>query len=67
MFPQNPGSSSRDMGDQGCVLVKGCDVPTHRGFEVKLFTNPNGAQDNDNDYPIRVVMSSYYFPGMRVC
>jgi hypothetical protein len=33
---QMPGSSSRDMGDQGCVLVKGCEINTHRGFEVKV-------------------------------
>eukprot|EP00128_Syssomonas_multiformis_P001790 Colp12_sorted_trinity150504_noHs@268 len=52
---QNDGSSSRDMGDQGSVLVK------DRGFEVKLFQSPNGANDNANDYPIRLVLSSYYF------
>jgi alpha-amylase len=60
---QNPGSSSRDMGDQGCVLIKGCDEATHRGFEEKLFTSPNGAQDNSNDFPIRLVLSSYYWYG----
>lgn len=59
---QNPGSSSRDMGDQGCVLIKGCDISTHRSFEVKLFSSPNGASNNDNDYPIRLILSSYYFP-----
>jgi alpha-amylase len=63
---QNPGSSSRDMHDSGCVLVKGCSPDTHRSFEVKLFTNPNGASDNDNDYPIRMVLSSYYFPSSGV-
>jgi alpha-amylase len=31
---QNPGSSSRDMGDKGSVLVIQKDVPKHRGFEV---------------------------------
>ena len=30
---------------------------------MKLFTSPNGAQDNDNDFPIRVVMSSFYWYG----
>ena len=60
---QNPGSSSRDMGNDGCVLIKGCAVDEHRAFEVKLFTSPNGAQDNDNDFPIRVVMSSFYWYG----
>lgn len=29
---QNPGSSSRDMGNTGCVLIKGCDVNEHRSF-----------------------------------
>jgi len=58
---QNPGSSSRDMGADGCVLIKGCDEATHRSFEEKLFTSPNGATDNQNDYPIRVVLSSFYW------
>ncbi|OHS98907.1 Alpha amylase, catalytic domain containing protein [Tritrichomonas foetus] len=58
---QNPGSSSRDMHGEGCVLVKGCDADTHRGFEVKLFSSPNSVDDNDNNYPIRFVLSSYYF------
>jgi len=58
---QNPGSSSRDMGDTGCVLIKGCPESDHRGYEVKLFTNPNGAHDNDNDFPIRNILSSYYW------
>jgi alpha-amylase len=35
---QNPGSSSRDMGDKGSVFVKERDVNKHRGFEVQLFT-----------------------------
>lgn len=60
---QTSGSTSRDMGDQGCVLVEGCTVENHRGFEQKLFDSPNGAIDNDNDYPIRMVLSSYYWQG----
>ena len=52
------------MGNDGCVLIKGCAVDEHRAFEVKLFTSPNGAQDNDNDFPIRVVMSSFTGMGM---
>lgn len=60
---QNPGSSSRDMHDKGCVLVKGCDRNKHRAFEVKLFESPEGARDFANDYPIRLVLSSYYFTG----
>lgn len=58
---QNAGSSSRDMADQGSVLIKDNDIPRHRGFEVKLFTNPNGVSDNDNECPIRCVLSSYYW------
>jgi hypothetical protein len=59
---QTPGSSSRDMGSMGSVLVKDLNIPLHRQFEVQLFQNPNGATDNANDYPIRMVLSSYYFP-----
>ena len=59
---QNPGSSSRDMGDTGCVLVKGCAIDEHRAFEVKLFEAPSGASDNANDYPIRVILSSFFWP-----
>jgi alpha-amylase len=60
---QNPGSSSRDMGNEGCVLIKGCTKSEHKAFEVKLFTSPNGATDNDNDFPIRVILSSFYWGG----
>lgn len=60
---QTSGSTSRDMGSEGCVLVEGCEVSDHRNFEVKLFENPNGASDNANDYPIRLVLSSYYWQG----
>ena len=28
---QTSGSTSRDMGDQGCVLVEGCTVENHKG------------------------------------
>jgi alpha-amylase len=58
---QNPGSSSRDMGDDGCVLIKGCAEDEHRGFEEKLFSSPNGVKDNNDDYPIRTVLSSFYW------
>ena len=34
---QNPGSSSRDMGDKGSVLVREKNVDKHRGFEMELF------------------------------
>lgn len=63
---QNDGSSSRDLHDQGCVLVKGCSSEKHRAFEIHLFENPNGAPNNDNDYLIRMILSSYYFEnGMK--
>ena len=59
---QTPGSSSRDMGDDGCVLIKDCDdITQHRDFEVKLFESPNGAKDNDNEYPIRLILSSFWW------
>lgn len=63
---QTPGSTSRDMGDCGCVLVKGCPVDSHRYYETKLFQDPYGVHDNNNDYPIRLVLSSYYWQGNSV-
>lgn len=59
---QNPGSTSRDMASEGSVLVIAKDIPVHRFFEEKLFTSPNGASDNNNDYPIRMVLSSFWLP-----
>ncbi|GLD93561.1 hypothetical protein PINS_up002153 [Pythium insidiosum] len=50
---QQPGSSSRDMGDRGSVLVKQRDVAAHRNFEVLLFNR------RDGDWKIKVVLSSY--------
>ncbi|KAI5786947.1 alpha amylase [Pyronema domesticum] len=52
---QSGGSSSRDMGDQGSVLVKDKDVAKHRAFEVKLFTR------TDADWQIKMLLSSYMF------
>ncbi|KAK6506766.1 hypothetical protein TWF481_005226 [Arthrobotrys musiformis] len=52
---QNPGSSSRDMGDKGSVLIKAKDVAAHRAFEVQLFTRTDG------DWRIRNILSSYMF------
>ena len=57
---QNPGSSSRDMANAGCVLIKNCPVTDHRNFEVRLFANPNGVGNNNDDWPIRFILSSYY-------
>ncbi|KAG9397163.1 Alpha amylase catalytic domain [Carpediemonas membranifera] len=58
---QNPGSSSRDMHDKGVILVKTGDIAGHRHFEKQLFDGPNGVNDNANDWPIRLVLSSYWF------
>jgi len=59
---QSPGSTSRDMGNEGCVLIKDCNsIQEHRNFEIKLFQNPNGVSDNNNDYPIRLILSSFYW------
>jgi alpha-amylase len=59
---QTPGSTSRDMGSDGCVLIKDCSsADEHRQFEVELFSSPPGADDNDNDYPIRMLLSSYWW------
>jgi alpha-amylase len=50
---QKPGSSSRDMGDKGSVLVLQKDVAKHRGFETLLFSRTDG------NWKIRLVLSSY--------
>ncbi len=52
---QNPGSSSRDMGDKGSVLVREKNVDKHRGFEVQLFSRTDG------NWQIKLVLSSYTF------
>jgi alpha-amylase len=52
---QNPGSSSRDMGDKGSVLLKDKNVALHRSFEQQLFTRTDG------NWSTRVVLSSYTF------
>lgn len=52
---QNPGSSSRDMGDKGSVLVRERDVNKHREFEKQLFSRTDG------NWQIKAVLSSYSF------
>lgn len=52
---QNDGSSSRDMGDKGSVLVLEKNVVKHRKFEKLLFDR------RDADWRIKMVMSSYLF------
>ncbi|KAJ6241498.1 alpha-amylase [Anaeramoeba flamelloides] len=59
---QQFGGSSRDMHGKGVILVKDRDVSGHRFFEKKLFSGPEGVSDNNNDWPIRLLLSSYYFP-----
>jgi hypothetical protein len=49
------------MGSEGCVLITGCSVSDHRNYEIKLFENPKGVQDNSDNYPIRLILSSYYW------
>ncbi|GIQ84238.1 glycoside hydrolase, family 13 [Kipferlia bialata] len=55
------GSSSRDMQGEGSILTKEMDIPKHRGFETKLFNDPYAVSDNSHDYPIRLVLSGYYY------
>lgn len=52
---QNPGSSSRDMGDKGSVYIKEKDANKHRNFEIELFTR------QDEGWKIKLVLSSYSF------
>ncbi len=54
------------MHDSGSVLVKDKDINKHRGFEVKLFDSPFGVTDNANDWPIRTILSSYWFPASGI-
>lgn len=50
----------RDFGDRGCVLVKGCPPEQHRYYETRLFVDPYEVQDPANDWPIRILLSSFY-------
>ncbi|KAG2179650.1 hypothetical protein INT44_006498, partial [Umbelopsis vinacea] len=52
---QTSGSSSRDMGSEGSVLIVAKDVAAHRAFEVKLFTRTDG------NWTVKNVLSSYSF------
>ncbi|KAH6914463.1 alpha amylase [Coprinopsis sp. MPI-PUGE-AT-0042] len=52
---QSDGSTSRDMGNKGSVLIKDKDVALHRSFEVNLFAR------RDNDWHIKLILSSYLF------
>ena len=50
---QKPGSSSRDMHDQGSVLVKQKDINAHRNFEVTVFSR------TDRNWKHRLLLSSF--------
>ncbi|KAF8534912.1 glycoside hydrolase superfamily [Trichophaea hybrida] len=52
---QSPGSSPRDMGDRGSVLIKEKNVGKHRNFELLLFAR------TDADWNIKLLLSSYMF------
>ena len=45
---------------KGCVLSAGCEAEEHRNHEKKLFSEPYGVEDNKNDSPIRMILSSFY-------
>jgi alpha-amylase len=57
---KNDDDVKKYLGLDGCVLAIGCPEGKHRDFEIKLFQNPNGVLDNSNNWPIRLVLSSYY-------
>lgn len=57
---QFEGSSSRDMGEKGSVLVKEKNVARHRAFNVALFNNEDLRINGIN---LRLVLSSYTFKG----
>lgn len=52
---QTSGSTSRDMGDQGCVLVEGCTVENHRG--ECLFLKIRGFDTNRIDSTLFIFLS----------
>ena len=45
---------------RGCVLSAGCSAEDHRNFEKILFTNPYNVENNKEDAPIRMILSSFY-------
>jgi len=51
---------NRDFGHRGCVLVKSCPVAEHRNYEIRLFIDPYEIRDKNNDWPIRIILSSFY-------
>lgn len=57
---QTSGSTSRDMGNAGCVLTVSCpDAATHRGFEVTLFTVSQESQVTSHESRANPVLLYY--------
>lgn len=50
----------RDFGSRGCVLVKNCPIEQHRYYEMRLFEDPYDVNDRLTDWPIRILLSSFY-------
>lgn len=50
----------RDFADRGCILVKGCAPDQHRYYEARLFANPYEVRNRSADWPIRILLSSFY-------
>jgi alpha-amylase len=46
---------------RGSILVLDKDIEQHRRHEVKLFRDPYWVRDKGNDWPVRIVMSSYWY------
>jgi alpha-amylase len=60
---QFPGYSNRNMGQNGCVLASKenpCDISDHRSYQIRLFDNPFDVLNNAEEWPIRIILSSYY-------
>ena len=53
---QNPGSSSRDMGDTGSVYIKEKNIEKHRNFNIQMFT-----RTDVTEWKIKLILSSYSF------
>ena len=60
---QFPGYSSRNMGENGCVLASKenpCSPSDYRSYQIRLFDNPFDVFNNAEEWPIRIILSSYY-------
>ena len=45
---------------KGCILTQNCPAEEHRKYEVALFEAPYGVENNKDEAPIRMVLSSFY-------